>query len=157
MQVVPRLVCRCTRRLAVVAAALVSLSASAWAAGSSAIEISLSGDPHAGYVTVAWSAPELSSDSAGIPEFQLERARDASFDSPRLIYHGTHTSSVRSGLRDGAYFYRVRARLDGDWSAWSETAEFDVEHHSARLAGLLFGLGGVVFLATLIFLVRMKT
>ena len=142
---------------------LVVCVALGWAGSAAGAEqqtatISLDGDPHAGFVTVSWAAPGEIVGSAEVVEFQLEEGRDEAFANRRLRYQGTQTSSVISGLRDGKYFYRARYRVDDHpWSDWSPASEFDVEHHSIRLAGSLFGVGGVVFAAILIFLWRVKT
>jgi phosphodiesterase/alkaline phosphatase D-like protein len=131
---------------------------SARAAPADRPSLSLSGDPHAGFVTIEWSAPEPgNAETAAAVEFELQEARDETFSEARVRYRGTHKSSVLSGLRDGAYFYRVRFRTGGDWSVWSQTRSFEVSHHSIGLAAALFGLGGFVFFATLLFLLRMRT
>lgn len=109
----------------------------------------LDGDPRGGYVRISWPRQGSS--------FQLQQASHGDFRDAASRYEGPHTSTVISGLTDGRYFYRVRHRLpDGNWSAWSQSAEFHVRHHSLLLAGSLFGLGAVVFGATALFVLRAK-
>lgn len=106
-------------------------------------------DEAAGYLTLSWSgAPEGS-------QYQVEAATDAAFSDAIVRYEGAQTATVRSGLTDGAYHYRVRARRtpQAAWGAWSEPLVFQVAHHSLSLALGLFGLGAVVFVGTLLFLV----
>lgn len=78
----------------------------------------------------------------------LQRAHSADFAVPRMLYQGTDTASVRTGLSDGDYFYRVGA-LDADVRVWSAPVQVTVRHHDALRTWGLFGVGVAVFLATL--------
>jgi hypothetical protein len=81
---------------------------------------------------------------------QLQRARDPQFGDATVIYSGTDSASLRSGLADGTYYYRVRALPPaGTPDAWSPAVAVEVAHHSARRAWGIFATGAVVFLATL--------
>lgn len=78
------------------------------------------------------------------------------FDVTDLQYEGTQHSSFVSGLEDGTYYYRVRARHPDEraWGPWSAVARVEVRHHGLGLALGLMGLGALVFLTTAAFLVR---
>jgi hypothetical protein len=53
---------------------------------------------------------------------------------------------VLSGLPEGAHYFRVRCRVErGAWGGWSALASVEIAYHSSALAGLLFGLGALVF------------
>jgi hypothetical protein len=67
----------------------------------------------------------------------------------RLIYQGTDTARVVTGLPDGDYTYRV----DGE-TASSEAISVSVAHHSLTRAFSFFGIGLLVFIATLFLVVR---
>jgi hypothetical protein len=81
---------------------------------------------------------------------ELQRATSPAFTDATTLYRGTDSASLRSGLADGSYFYRVR-RLPGDGVAgeWSAPVQVRVAHHSPQRAWGVFATGAVVFLATL--------
>lgn len=81
---------------------------------------------------------------------ELQRASNAAFTDPRTLYRGTDSASLRSGLVDGRYYYRLRT-LDaaGDAGPWSAMLAVQVRHHSEQRAWGMFALGATVFLATL--------
>lgn len=83
-------------------------------------------------------------------EFQVESALDSTFEKPVQVYAGPLRETYISGLRDGQYHYRVRARQAGDsaWGPWSTTETATVHHHSLGLALTLFVVGALVFTAT---------
>jgi hypothetical protein len=68
---------------------------------------------------------------------------------PRLIYEGTDTARVMTGLPSGDYTYRV----DGE-SGHSEPRSVTVAHHSLTRAFSFFGVGLLVFIATIFLVVR---
>jgi hypothetical protein len=137
--------------IAVMGIGAVGSSAEPSATRAPIVEIDGDGDPHAGHVTVAWSAP-----SAGDAPlvFQLEEAASQTFDPSSLRYEGRQQSSVISGLPDGKRFFRARARQsDGAWGPWSDTYIFRTRHHSLALASSLFAIGAVAFGLTAAFVV----
>lgn len=64
--------------------------------------------------------------------------------SPRLIYQGRDTARVMTGLPNGSYRYRVEGE-----SGISQPVQVTVAHHSLTRAFSFFGVGLIVFLATL--------
>lgn len=69
--------------------------------------------------------------------------------TPRLIYEGTDTARVMTGLPNGDYTYRVEGK-----SGSSELRRVTVAHHSLPRAFSFFAIGLVVFIATVILVVR---
>lgn len=76
----------------------------------------------------------------------LQRAHEPTFRSPRTVYRGTDSASLRTGLPDGDYFFRLRS-AGAPEQAWSEPLTVQVRHHGAARTWGLFGLGAVVFLS----------
>jgi hypothetical protein len=72
---------------------------------------------------------------------------------PQIVYQGTDTASVMTGMPNGSYRYRVRALLTGGPSPWSQPIGVTVAHHSLTRALGFFTVGLLVFLATLALIV----
>ena len=109
-----------------------------------------------GYAQLSWALP-LDGEAADVDwVYHLQEGREPVFDDTDVQYMGPQHSSFVSGLDDGAYYYRVRARHpDSDeWGPWSEITRVDVQHHDRGLALGLMAIGGLVFLATATFLLR---
>lgn len=95
----------------------------------------------AGYFVLDWQAPP--------GRFELRERRG---DGPhRILYSGPDTARLISGRPDGAYHYRIRRVGEPQWS---EAVLVTVEHHPLSRALAFFGLGALVFLATLLLVVR---
>lgn len=142
-----------------VAAALLAVPAAAGAAAPVApawnhAEVMESRD---GYAQLSWGLP-LEDDPLEEVDwvYHLQEGRQPVFDETDVQYMGPQHSSFVSGLEDGAYYYRVRARHPDEegWGEWSAVVRVDVRHHSRRLALTLMSIGGFVFLATAGFLLR---
>lgn len=92
---------------------------------------------------------QLSWDLKGSP-VELQRATTPTFDDAIVVYRGTDSASLRSGLVDDDYYYRLRAlAADGSVGPWSAPLQVQVRHHELGRAWGVFALGGVVFFATL--------
>lgn len=117
--------------------------------------LELHSDTHtatAGYYQLRWHWPDAPADA----HFVLQETRRAGDKTvQREIYSGTDTASVISGKPDGVYEYTVRA-LDAQQMpvALSERVRVVVEHHSLGRAVLFFVLGIIVFLGTLLVIMR---
>jgi len=72
----------------------------------------------------------------------------------RIVYQGSDTARVMTGLPSGEYGYRVRAIQQGVPGTWSAERRVKVRHHPLSRAFVFFGLGLAVFLATLIIVLR---
>ena len=96
-----------------------------------------------GHIKLEWrSAMETS--------YELQQSDTDDFADPKIVYRGPDRASFISGLRDGTYYYRVRAHDSG----WSDIITINVRHQSLKLAFALFGIGGVVFLLTVFVVVH---
>ncbi len=102
-----------------------------------------------GHVSLAWTA-----DGASL-EYELQSAAGTAFENPSREYLGANDTFFLSGIPNGKYQFRVRARRPdgGDWGPWSESVELVCEHHPLSLAWTLFATGGLLFLATALFVV----
>ena len=99
----------------------------------------------AGHFQLSWSDSEAES-------FELQRAAGPEFRDPVTVYHGPDLATVRSGMSDGTYYYRIRA-IDGGPGPWSEPLKVVVAHHPLSRAFAFFTVGGIVFLATLVLII----
>jgi hypothetical protein len=77
-------------------------------------------------------------------------------ENGKLLYQGPHTASTVTGRQAGVYDYRVGVLSDNaqQVQTWSEPCQVDVSPPSLALALTLFSLGLIVFLSTLILIVR---
>lgn len=135
-----------TQRLFPLLAAFLSLALAA-AATASANAPALHSDTAvsaAGYYQLKWSAP-----NGGTPVFELQEAPSARFNHIHPVYKGTDEASLLSGRRNGVYYYRVRIDAPSGAGPWSAPVKVTVEHQPLARAFLFFGIGAVVFLATL--------
>lgn len=100
-----------------------------------------------GHVALKWEG-----DHHGLV-YEVDQARVADFSDAATLYVGPDTASFLSGLADGEYFFRVRAReVEGDtWGPWSESVALVCEHHSLTVAWTLFASGGLLFLLVVLF------
>jgi len=89
-------------------------------------------------------------------QYHLQTASQKDFKNSSTIYRGPDQATFISGLKNGSYYYRVRAidpNDQGKESAWSSTIEVTVDHHSLTLAFALAGLGALVFIMTTVVLI----
>jgi len=100
----------------------------------------------AGYYVLRWSAATT---DVEVAEFANPGGGD-----PSIIYRGPDRATLISGKPNGTRIYRVREVGAGEPSAWSEPVSVTVAHHPLSRALTFFGIGAVVFLATLTLIVR---
>lgn len=104
----------------------------------------------AGFYRLSWEHPATTAPL----DFELQESLSADFAGAKPVYTGPDRATSHSGRADGDYHFRVRA-LDGERSsAWSPAVTVQVRHHSFLRAGLFFALGALVFVATLIVILR---
>lgn len=96
-----------------------------------------------GHIRLEWNGEEDAT-------FELQRAPTEDFTHPQTLYRGPDKASFISGLENGTYYFRIR-ELNADWS---DTLTLIVAHQSLKLAFTLFGIGGVVFILTVVVVVH---
>ena len=99
----------------------------------------------AGYFQLSWQDPSSTS-----KQYELQQAKQNNFSDAHTLYLGADESSVISGLSDDIYYFRIR----NNNSAWSNTIEVEVKHHSLSRAFGFFSLGAVMLIVTLIVLIK---
>ena len=93
-------------------------------------------------------------ESPMVHAYRLERADNPLFSNSVLVYEGADRATVISGRSDGVMHYRVRAQFsDGSVTDWSEPTSVTVQHHPLTQALLLFALGALVFVATIVLII----
>jgi len=108
-----------------------------------------------GTVQLAW---QVGGEEIGSTElsFEIERATDAAFKTAERYYTGSENGTFVSGLPTGEFYFRARA-VDGagNTGAWSaEPIHVTVEYASATLVKTLMVIGTLVFIATVVVIVR---
>lgn len=106
-----------------------------------------------GHVKLIWRVPEGSDEVLWQYEVQVDSSAD--FPAPTQLYQGPDQATFISGLPNGDYHYRIRVvgpevETPGAW----DEAYVEVEHHSLNLALTIAGLGSVVFVLTVILVLR---
>ena len=87
---------------------------------------------------------------AGDAPVEIEEATDPGFADARLLYRGSDTAAVVTGRTTGTYHYRL-ADAGG---AQAGPLRVRVEPHPLSRALAFFGVGAVVFVATVLVVVR---
>lgn len=102
-----------------------------------------------GYIKLSWRLRDVQNGNNAFV-FELQQSAQRDFTETRPVYRGPDYATFISGLPNGDYYHRVRtATPNGEQhSDWSVPVLVQVEHHSLRLAFLLFGIGASVFLFT---------
>ena len=92
----------------------------------------------AGFYRLSWQADE---------PVRLVESRSSNFDESRAVYSGADLARVISGKSDGAWFYRLESIATG--AVVAGPTRVIVRHHPLSRALAFFGLGAMVFAATL--------
>ena len=104
------------------------------------------------------SPPRASTASAGrrmaLLQVELQEADNPDFADASIDYQGPDDASVVSGKPNGTWYYRARVIGDQQAGPWSTAVKVTVAHHPLSRAFMFFGLGVVVFVATLLLVVR---
>jgi len=102
----------------------------------------------AGYFQLRWQGDEK------LAQYRLLESDNPRFNRNKVIYQGPDLATVMSGKHNGSYYYRV-AELQGDTPVTvSNTVMVKVAHHSLAKALGFFAIGALVFLATLLLILR---
>ena len=108
----------------------------------------------AGYFRLSWNTQTNTQQNI---IYELQQSTRDTFANAKTIYLGADTARVISGKSNGDYSYRVRTiENDTTETSWSETVKVTVLHHSLTKAVAFFAAGAIVFLMTLIYIVRQK-
>jgi hypothetical protein len=117
-------------------------------------ESSLKEESSSGHIKIIWKQAKGTMDGM---DFQLQKSMDSSFQKGTMVYRGDDLATYVSGLANGNYFFRLRFVSEGSkipLSSWSAPLQLTVKHHSMQSAFLLFILGAVVFLSTVVVLIK---
>ncbi len=82
--------------------------------------------------------------------YEVRRSTDPGFADSLPVYEGPDTATIVTGLREGTYYFRIRARHRGedDYGDWSDPAlVVTVRYIDRRLVTILMSAGLVTFLA----------
>ena len=101
----------------------------------------------AGFYRLSWQTD-------GITQVELQEADNPDFADASIDYQGPDDASVVSGKPNGTWYYRARVIGDQQAGPWSTAVKVTVAHHPLYRAFMFFGLGVVVFVATLLLVVR---
>ncbi len=112
-----------------------------------------SNNSSSGNLKILWKVDKKKIKSDKI-KYELQQSSDEHFSAAKKIYEGADRATYISGLRNGIYYYRVRAFIDGQFGDWSKPASLKVKHHSLKLALILFFVGAMVFTATAWLVIR---
>jgi hypothetical protein len=98
---------------------------------------------HDGVYQLSWTAPG---------PVVVEASPDADFTHAEIVYRGHDTASTLSGRPDGETWYRL---LDADSNrVLAAPVRVEVRHHPLSRALTFFSVGLVVFVATVVLIVR---
>jgi hypothetical protein len=100
----------------------------------------------AGFYSLSWETEAA--------QVELQEANGAGFVHPATTYTGPDRATVISGKPNGTWFYRIRTLDNQRTGPWSEPLTVTVAHHSLTRAFLFLGLGVIVFIATVLMIVR---
>lgn len=107
----------------------------------------------AGYYRLEWHMPARTESPNLL--YELQESLDSHFHDASLSYQGPDLATVMSGRADGMRYYRVRAiRADRPVSQWSKTVSVETRHHSLSRAFGFFAVGAIVFVLTLVLVLR---
>lgn len=100
-------------------------------------------DSNDGHLKLEWDAPDNI-------KVEVQKSESKDFENPTVIYKGIDRASFISGLENGDHFFRVKE----EGGSWSSTLTIHVKHQSLQLAFTLFTLGAVVFILTVLVVVK---
>ena len=101
----------------------------------------------AGFYRLSWKTDKIT-------QVEVQEADNPAFNDASLQYQGPDDASVISGKANGTWYYRARVLRDQQSGPWSDVVKVTVAHHPLSRAFMFFGLGVVVFVATLLMVIR---
>ncbi len=103
------------------------------------------GPSDTGAFRLEWSGPKDAT-------FRLEKLAETG--EATLVYQGADTATTITGAKKGEVQFRVGTVTDGSVSAWSKTCAVTVSPPSMTLTLLLFSIGAVVSVCTVVAILR---
>lgn len=102
-----------------------------------------------GHISLIWTAGEVEEHLW----YQLQCSEEESFGNAEVRFEGYDHRSFLSGLPDGDFYFRVRARRGEDqpWGPWSPAIHLRCTHHSMGQAWTLFSVGCLLFVGIVAF------
>lgn len=106
-----------------------------------------------GHTKLVWNAAQEPTN--GQWQFEVQFDSTETFSAPTTLYQGPDQATFISGLPNGSYHYRVRIVGPGEAppGPW-DRATLTVEHHALSLALTISGIGSLVFIFTVILVLR---
>jgi len=98
----------------------------------------------AGFFQLKWTGTS--------PHYKLQESLTHDFTSFKTLYSGSDLATVLSGKPDGDYYYRVVAT--SKQNVHSNIVKVSVAHHPLINAFLFFIAGAIVFIATLVLIIK---
>lgn len=99
-----------------------------------------------GIIKLNWEHPD-----SDFQEFELQQSNSSDFHNFSSVYKGSDLATFISGLEDGTYYYRV---FHPPTEAYSKSLSIEVKHHPLSLAFTMLSIGALVFISTLIVLIK---
>ncbi|MGD8324275.1 MAG: hypothetical protein PVF50_07905 [Gammaproteobacteria bacterium] len=97
----------------------------------------------AGYFQLNWDAEQA---------VRLYESTTADFEAARVVYEGNDSGHTVSGRADGELFFRLESAATGE--TLGRILRVEVAHHPLARALTFFAIGAIVFLATLLLVVK---
>lgn len=103
-----------------------------------------------GTVALAWE-PGTPETEGGDLVYEVRRSASPDFTDPVFVYEGQDTASFVSGLPEGNYYFKIRARsIDGEFPPWGEAYLLvTVDYIEPGIVILLMSAGLVTFIAVI--------
>jgi hypothetical protein len=101
-----------------------------------------------GHATLSWTVADREDKDW---RFEIQQSFVEGFDNAEIRNPGGDRSMFVSGLPDGTNYFRIRAVAAGGATGdWSEPLLVVVDYHGRGLVLTLFGVGCLVFVATVV-------
>jgi hypothetical protein len=101
-----------------------------------------------GHATLSWTVADRDDEDW---RFEVQQSFDEGFDNAEIRNPGGDRSMFVSGLPDGTNYFRIRAvGAHGATGNWSEPLLVVVDYPGRGLVLTLFGMGCLVFVATVV-------
>ncbi|RTE86933.1 MULTISPECIES: hypothetical protein [Gammaproteobacteria] len=112
-----------------------------------------SGTVSEGYFQLEYQLESVNSEGSSVNTIVFERAASESFDVVEDRYPplGSFSQVTLSGFSNGTYYFRARDTQSGETS---NIVSVTVQHYPLSRALTLFGLGALIFIALVVFILH---